>query len=56
VLRRYPASRYPRGVSERRGRDKLLAEGGVWLSLQPVFEDEDAILTAPGSDNEAKYK
>jgi imidazolonepropionase-like amidohydrolase len=35
---------------------KLLAERGVWLSLQPFLEDEDAIPTAPGSDNEAKYK
>jgi imidazolonepropionase-like amidohydrolase len=35
---------------------KLLAERGVWLSLQPFLEDEDAIPTAPGSDNERKYK
>jgi imidazolonepropionase-like amidohydrolase len=35
---------------------KLLAERGIWLSLQPFLEDEDAIPTAPGSDNERKYK
>jgi imidazolonepropionase-like amidohydrolase len=35
---------------------KLMAEKGVWLSLQPFLEDEDAIPTAPGSDNERKYK
>ena len=35
---------------------KLIADKGVWLSLQPFLEDEDAIPTAPGSDNEAKYK
>ena len=35
---------------------KLLAERGIWLSLQPFLEDEDAIPTAPGSDNERKYQ
>ncbi|WP_374439391.1 metal-dependent hydrolase family protein [Pseudomonas panipatensis] len=35
---------------------KLLAERGVWLSLQPFLDDEDAIPTAPGSDNEKKYR
>jgi imidazolonepropionase-like amidohydrolase len=35
---------------------KLLADKGIWLSLQPFLEDEDAIPTAPGSENEAKYK
>lgn len=35
---------------------KLLAERGVWLSIQPFLLDEDAIPTAPGSDNERKYK
>jgi imidazolonepropionase-like amidohydrolase len=35
---------------------KLLAERGIWLSLQPFLEDEDAIPTTPGSDNERKYK
>ncbi len=35
---------------------KLMAEKGVWLSIQPFLEDEDAIPTAPGSDNERKYK
>jgi imidazolonepropionase-like amidohydrolase len=28
---------------------KLLAERGVWLSIQPFLLDEDAIPTAPGS-------
>lgn len=35
---------------------KLLAERGIWLSIQPFLLDEDAIPTAPGSDNERKYK
>ena len=35
---------------------QLMAEKGVWLSIQPFLEDEDAIPTAPGSDNERKYK
>jgi imidazolonepropionase-like amidohydrolase len=35
---------------------RLVAEGGVWLSLQPFLDDEDAIPTTPGSENEAKYK
>lgn len=35
---------------------KLMAEKGVWLSIQPFLLDEDAIPTAPGSDNERKYK
>jgi len=35
---------------------KLMAKKGVWLSSQPFLEDEDAIPTAPGSDNERKYK
>ena len=35
---------------------KLIADKGIWLSTQPFLEDEDAIPTAPGSDNEAKYK
>jgi imidazolonepropionase-like amidohydrolase len=35
---------------------RLLAERGIWLSLQPFLEDEDAIPTTPGSENEAKYK
>lgn len=35
---------------------KLMAEKGVWLSCQPFLLDEDAIPTAPGSDNERKYK
>jgi imidazolonepropionase-like amidohydrolase len=35
---------------------KLLADKGVWLSLQPFLDDEDRIPTPPGSDNERKYK
>jgi imidazolonepropionase-like amidohydrolase len=35
---------------------KLLADNGSWLSTQPFLEDEDAIPTAPHSENEAKYK
>lgn len=35
---------------------KLMAEKGVWLSTQPFLEDEDAIPTAPGSENERKYR
>ncbi len=35
---------------------KLMAERGVWLSIQPFLLDEDAIPTTPGSDNERKYK
>ncbi len=35
---------------------KLMAERGVWLSIQPFLEDEDAIPTAPGSINYYKYK
>jgi imidazolonepropionase-like amidohydrolase len=35
---------------------QLMAEKGIWLSIQPFLEDEDAIPTAPGSDNERKYK
>ena len=35
---------------------KMMAQKGVWFSSQPFLEDEDAIPTAPGSDNERKYK
>jgi imidazolonepropionase-like amidohydrolase len=35
---------------------KLMAYKGVWLSIQPFLENEDAIPTAPGSENERKYK
>jgi len=35
---------------------RLMAKKGVWFSSQPFLEDEDAIPTAPGSDNERKYK
>ena len=33
-----------------------MAEKGIWLSTQPFLDDEDRIPTAPGSDNERKYK
>ncbi len=35
---------------------KLLAERGIWLSIQPFLLDDDAIPTTPGSENERKYK
>src|SRR5215813_12917381 len=35
---------------------KLMAEKGVWLEIQPFLMDEDAIPTAPGSENERKYQ
>lgn len=35
---------------------RLMAERGIWLSPQPFLEDEDAIPTVPGSENEAKYR
>jgi len=35
---------------------KMMAQKGVWFSSQPFLEDEDAIPTPPGSDNERKYK
>ncbi len=35
---------------------KLLADNGIWLSIQPFLDDEDRIPTAPGSENERKYK
>lgn len=35
---------------------ELIAEKGVWLEIQPFLLDEDSVPTAPGSDNERKYK
>src|SRR5262249_37605685 len=35
---------------------QLMADKGIWLSTQPFLDDEDAPPTAPGSDNERKYK
>jgi len=35
---------------------RRIKEMGVWLSLQPFLEDEDAIPTAPGSPNRLKYE
>lgn len=34
----------------------LMGERGAWLSTQPFLDDEDRIPTAPGSENERKYK
>jgi len=34
---------------------KLMAEKGVWFSMQPLLNDEDAIPFPPGSDNERKW-
>jgi len=34
---------------------KLMAEKGVWFSMQPLLNDEDAIQFPPGSANEAKW-
>jgi len=34
---------------------KLMAEKGVWFSMQPLLNDEDAIYFPPGSVNEAKW-
>jgi imidazolonepropionase-like amidohydrolase len=34
---------------------RLLAEKGVWLSMQPILDDEDAIPFAEGSANRKKY-
>lgn len=35
---------------------RRMKEEGIWLSLQPFLQDEDAIPTAPGSENERKYR
>lgn len=35
---------------------KLMAEKGIWLSLQPFLEDQDMIPFAEGSANRAKQK
>ncbi|MFM2663573.1 amidohydrolase family protein [Vibrio mediterranei] len=35
---------------------KMMAEKGAWLSMQPIFDDEDAIPFPPGSFQEAKFK
>lgn len=34
---------------------KMLAEKDVWLSMQPILNDEDAIPFAEGSENQRKY-
>jgi len=34
---------------------KLMAQKGVWFSMQPLLNDEDAIPFPPGSENEAKW-
>ena len=35
---------------------RRIKDMGVWLSTQPFLQDEDAIPTAPGSANRAKYE
>ncbi|MCB1231835.1 MAG: amidohydrolase family protein, partial [Verrucomicrobiae bacterium] len=35
---------------------KLMAEKGVWLSIQPILNDEDAIPFPPGSVNQMKFE
>ena len=34
---------------------KLMAEKGVWLSMQPILDDEDAIPFPEGSENRKKF-
>lgn len=34
---------------------KMMAEKGAWFSMQPIFNDEDAIPFPPGSVNQAKF-
>ncbi len=34
---------------------KLMADKGVWFSMQPLLNDEDAIYFPPGSANQAKW-
>jgi imidazolonepropionase-like amidohydrolase len=34
---------------------KLLADKGVWLSMQPILDDEDAIPFPEGSENRKKF-
>lgn len=34
---------------------KLMADKGIWWSLQPFLDDEDAIYFPPGSSNRLKY-
>lgn len=34
---------------------QMIAERDIWLSMQPVLNDEDAIYFAPGSNEHAKY-
>jgi imidazolonepropionase-like amidohydrolase len=35
---------------------KLMAEKDVWLSMQPILNDEDAILFPPESENQRKFE
>ncbi|KGR36012.1 prolidase [Vibrio campbellii] len=35
---------------------KMMKEKDAWLSMQPIFDDEDAIPFPPGSFQEAKFK
>ncbi|THD69616.1 amidohydrolase family protein [Robertkochia marina] len=34
---------------------KMMADKGAWLSMQPIFNDEDAIPFPAGSPNQAKF-
>lgn len=34
---------------------KIMADKGIWLSMQPILNDEDAIPFPPGSPNEQKF-
>jgi len=35
---------------------EMMAKKGAWLSMQPIFNDEDAIPFPPGSPNQAKFE
>lgn len=35
---------------------QMMADRGVWLSMQPILNDEDAIPFPPGSPNQAKFE
>lgn len=35
---------------------QIIADQDVWLSMQPILNDEDAIPFPPGSPNQAKYE
>lgn len=35
---------------------QMMADRGIWLSMQPILNDEDAIPFPPGSANQAKFE